>query len=290
MHDSLTLTMPDGRTVGYADFGPSDGIPVIDCHGGPSTRIEPIQFPSACQENGFRLIGIDRPGYGLSDPLPGRVIADWTPDCLAVADALGLDRFMIVGVSTGASYSMCVAAQAPDRVLAAAAVCGISDARDPAVRAAFVGEEATIGIGMKIVWEAPDRETALANSEAMFRGELDGGALALCPADLEMLADPEFAPKAMAANAGILAFGAQGYCDDRWADGLGWGSFDVGAIRCPVRVLHGGEDGLVPVSVAEHTAAIVPGARLRVVPGLGHLSIFKELPALLDELRAAAGC
>src|SRR5256885_9903453 len=106
---------------------------------------------------------------------------------------------------------MAVAAMAPDRVMAAAAVCGITDMRWEEGRRMFVGPEATIGVGMSIVWEAHDRETALANAEAMFRGELGGGEMKLAPSDIAMLISPEFAPLAAKANEGILNFGAQGY-------------------------------------------------------------------------------
>jgi pimeloyl-ACP methyl ester carboxylesterase len=55
-----------------------------------------------------------------------------------------------------------------------------------------------------------------------------------------------------------------GFVDDRIADGNGWHSFDVAKIRCPVTVLHGTSDGLMPVANAHHTAAIVPGATLHM--------------------------
>ena len=67
-------------------------------------------------EAGFRLIGIDRPGYGLSTPWPGRSIVDWVPDGIAVADHLGIGRFVAVGVSTGGAYVLALAALHPDRV------------------------------------------------------------------------------------------------------------------------------------------------------------------------------
>ena len=54
----------------------------------------------------LRLVGIDRPGYGASTAQPGRTIADWVPDALAVADQLGIDRFVTVGISTGGAYAL----------------------------------------------------------------------------------------------------------------------------------------------------------------------------------------
>ena len=57
-------------------------------------------------EAGLRIIGIDRPGYGLSAPQPGRTIAGWVPGALAVADYLGIGQFAAVGTSTGGAYAL----------------------------------------------------------------------------------------------------------------------------------------------------------------------------------------
>jgi pimeloyl-ACP methyl ester carboxylesterase len=82
----------------------------------------------------------------------------------------------------------------------------------------------------------------------------------------------------------MFAHGVAGYVDDRLADGPGWGSFDVSAIRSPVVVLHGGSDSIVPVALAQHTAAIVPGATLRVFGQLGHFSIIQEVIGAVRQL------
>jgi pimeloyl-ACP methyl ester carboxylesterase len=82
----------------------------------------------------------------------------------------------------------------------------------------------------------------------------------------------------------MFASGVQGYTDDRLADGPGWGTFDVRAIRCPVTVLHGGSDTIVPVAQARHTASIVPGAKLEIHEELGHFSIASEVIGALSRL------
>ena len=130
-----TLTMPDGRTVGFATYGPDAGTPVVWCHGGPGSRLEPAGFEPFLDELGLRLIGIDRPGYGLSSLRPGRSIADWVPDGVAVVDALGVDRVFAVGVSTGGAYVLALAAMVPDRVQAVVACCAMSDMRHQPSRA-----------------------------------------------------------------------------------------------------------------------------------------------------------
>jgi pimeloyl-ACP methyl ester carboxylesterase len=99
------------------------------------------------------------------------------------------------------------------------------------------------------------------------------------------MADPAFMAGMMKAFPEMFANGVQAYVDDRLADGPGWGSFDVSQVRCPVTVLHGESDSIVPVAHARHTASIVPGAKLHVVPELGHFSIIGKI---VEEIAALA--
>ena len=123
-HMNDTILTPDRRTIGYDDYGPDDGVPVLWCHGGPGSRFEPMWLQDDAAAAGLRLVGIDRPGYGNSTPRPGRSIADGVADVLAVADHLAIDAFVTVGVSTGGAY-------ARDRRCSLRAACSVSS---PAVR------------------------------------------------------------------------------------------------------------------------------------------------------------
>ena len=88
-----TIGLASGRTVGFADYGIADATAVLWCHGGPGSRLEPAYLRRQASEAGLRIIGIDRPGYDLSTPQPGRTIAGWVPEALAVADHLGIGPF-----------------------------------------------------------------------------------------------------------------------------------------------------------------------------------------------------
>lgn len=124
------MQLADGRTVGFADYGPTGATGVLWCQG-PGSRLEPAHVAAKATEAGFRLVGIDRPGYGTSTPRPARTIAGWVPEALTVADHLGIDQFVTVGVSTGGAYALALAALAPERVLGVVACCSMTDARWP---------------------------------------------------------------------------------------------------------------------------------------------------------------
>lgn len=115
--DFHAMTLPDGRRLAWCEYGPAGGRPVILSHASLWSRLQ--QHPDdgvLLYRHGIRLIVPDRPGYGRSDPLPGRSIADWPADVLALADHLGIGRFATAGIMLGGEYALAVAAIAAQRV------------------------------------------------------------------------------------------------------------------------------------------------------------------------------
>lgn len=279
-----TITTNDGRTVGYADFGTRDQTAVVWCHGGPGNRFEPAIAAEAASRAGLRLIGIDRPGYGRSTPQPGRTIGGWVADALAVVDCLGIDRFVAAGVSTGGAYALALAARSP-RVIGAIPCCAVSDMR--------WAEGKAMNVDCHPVWNARSRDEALEIGTAMFgpRGENllpPIGPVFLDPPDIALAASPAFLSWWSTVVPEMFTHGAAGYVDDRLADRNGWDSFDVATIACPVTVVHGSVDGFLSTANARHTAAIVPGATLRIVDDLGHITIIPRIVDATSDL--LAGC
>ena len=279
--DLIIRTAVD-REIGVRDFA-GGGEPVLWCHGAPGSRLEPAWLREEAVTAGLRLIGVDRPGYGLSTPQPDRTIVDGVADLLLVADHLGIDRFRMVGVSTGGAYALATAAVAPGRVSGVVACCAVTDMSFGPARSTMHKPQ------VHAVWDAPDREAAMAAAVAAY-GEgfvkLLGGGMqgVLAPTDAALFADRSWMGHAMDGWDELSRHGLAGYVDDRRADGEGWVSFDVAAITCPVTVLHGDEDQLCPISHGRHTARIVPGATLVEVPGAGHFSIERHLVAAIVAL------
>jgi pimeloyl-ACP methyl ester carboxylesterase len=285
------ISVANDRIVSFEDYGDLGLDPVLLCHGGPGSRVSPGPVVRGYQEAGFRPIGIDRPGYGETSPWLGRSIGDWTRDGLAAADHLALESFFVVGSSTGASYALALAAAVPERVPGVVICCGMSDQRW-----ADKVEDARMDLADDF-WFARDREAAIAAAEALYgpRGERqhergpDGREIWSPPDQAVILggarqaADPENTP---------FAQGVIGYADDRIADGPahGWQSFDVARVRCPVILVHGEQDWIVPLAQARHTASLLAKSELRTYPEHGHLSVGVEaLQALVDVRARSSG-
>jgi pimeloyl-ACP methyl ester carboxylesterase len=121
------VELRDGRRLAFTEAGHPDGYPVLYLHGaiGTPCRRSP-ELDAAIGELGIRYLMVSRPGFGGSDPLPGRGLLDHAADLDQLADALGFERFSVVGVSTGAPYALACAYALGERVRVAAAVSSLS--------------------------------------------------------------------------------------------------------------------------------------------------------------------
>ncbi|WP_317231349.1 alpha/beta hydrolase, partial [Clavibacter sp. MX14-G9D] len=112
MPTETDLRLPDGRTLHCYDTGAGDDADLVVAyhHGTPNVGPPPQPLVDAPEGRGIRWISYDRPGYGGSTRNPGRTVATTAADDLAVADALGIDRFAVLGHSSGGVLALAAAA------------------------------------------------------------------------------------------------------------------------------------------------------------------------------------
>jgi len=121
------ISLKSGRKLAYCEHGVRDGEPVIFFSGaGFGRRYVPTPFPELLDEHAVRLITVDRPGYGRSDPQPGRNYRDWVGDTSQLMDHLGLSKARFVAHSAGTPHLAALCALAPQKVIAAAFVCPVA--------------------------------------------------------------------------------------------------------------------------------------------------------------------
>jgi pimeloyl-ACP methyl ester carboxylesterase len=127
------VALRDGRRLAWYQFGEPSGSPVFYFHGFPGSGVEARWGHGMAASAGVRLIGLDRPGFGRSSFHAGRTILGWADDVLAVADALDLAQFSVLGMSGGAPYALACAASQPGRVTKAMIVSGLGPMPEGAI-------------------------------------------------------------------------------------------------------------------------------------------------------------
>jgi pimeloyl-ACP methyl ester carboxylesterase len=123
------LKLGDGRTLHAYDTGSGNvagRLAVFWHHGSPNIGAPPEPLFSAADRLGIRWVSYDRPGYGGSTPCPDRNVASAAADASAVADALGIERFAVMGHSGGGSHALACAGLLPGRVLGVVVVAGMA--------------------------------------------------------------------------------------------------------------------------------------------------------------------
>jgi len=288
---ALKVGVADGRELEVVLLGPDDGVPVFAHHGTPGTAGLFGALVEVGAERNLRHVTYSRPGYGGSTRLSGRGVADCVTDVVAIADALGYDRFYSVGGSGGAPHSIACAALLPDRVISAAAIA------TPAPLDAE-GLDWTAGMGEENVAEidalrAGDHalEEFLKDEAAKMRAATSADIAAMLgdivsDADRDVIIG-EYADYLAEQCVESVASGLWGWFDDDLALFRDWG-FELDQIGVPLAIWHGAEDRFVPVAhgrwVAERT-----GARAELRAGAGHLSIaISSYGEILDGLLGLA--
>ena len=274
VYDTLSDTaVSDTAVSDTADDGYAAALTVVWHHGTPNVGAPPEPLFAAAADRGIRWVSYDRPGYGGSSPRPGRDIASAAGDVAALADALGIRRFAVLGHSGGGPHALACAALLGDRVLAT--VCGSGLAPLPAegldwFAGMYPGGAAELKAAMR---GGPALTEHLASNG--FDPEM------FTPADIAAL-DGEWAWLGRVAGAAIEA-GTDAMVDDDLAYVAPWG-FDPATIGTPVLFLHGLDDRVVPSTHSEWLADRVRGSELRLVPGAGHVSVLGSADAALDWL------
>ena len=277
------IDLPDGLKLGFAEYGNIQGSPVLFCHGAPGSRLTiSDEMSRAAAALNIRLIALDRPGYGLSDPSPNRSIVDWPKDVAILLQALGIDRFGVLGYSMGSPYALACAHAMTEQITRVTLVGGAApNPFDPAVI-----EVISPGSNALFVLARDNPPQLLATLKALAP---DGASLFAA-----MAAGFPECDKALATQPEIGAAFLRD-CDETLRQGYGaatedfvlavnaWG-FKLGEIQVPVNIWNGLADLNAPSAMAQYLAANLPRSKLNLLPGAGHLCLFSHWENILEDM------
>lgn len=290
---SIRRTIPDkqmrlrnGRTLGYLDYGDPQGMPIICCHGVPGSRLDFSDDEDLLRSLHVRLLVPDRPGYGLSDFQRRRRILDWPDDVAQLADHLGIERFIVLGVSGGGAYAAACARTLPHRVIRLGLVSSAAPTGMPGNMRGMATENVvafmiakympwplywpfvTLLAWMTKKWplEAyrayrvrfPKTERAIFNVEH------------LPPAAIEHITEP-------------FRQGGRGNAWDMRLQARAWG-FRLHDIAAETYLWHGERDTLAPSAMGHYLAHTIPNCHATFYPDEGHLLINTHWREIIETL------
>jgi pimeloyl-ACP methyl ester carboxylesterase len=256
--------LPDGRLLGWAEWGPQDGTPVLLCPGAATSRS--LGFGTDVVDAlRVRLVSVDRPGLGASDPAPARTLYDWAEDVRHLAALRGLAGPAVVGFSQGAPFALATAARGV--AVAAAVVSGTDELAAPAFADELV--PAVRGMVDAVAADPAGMEASLArfgSADAMWQTIIAVSS----EADRIVYRQPRVEAALRRAMAEGFAQGPAGYARDTVL-AMGRWPFAPAEIRVPVDLWYGRED-ISTVHSPDFGATLVnriPWAHRHLVPGVG---------------------
>jgi pimeloyl-ACP methyl ester carboxylesterase len=279
MPTTTLVATADNRKLAVHEAGDPHGKPVLVHHGTPASGFPYAAHDALAREQGIRLLGYDRAGYGDSTRDPGRDVAACVADVHAIADALSLERFASWGISGGGPHVLACAALCDERLAAVASLAAVAPYEAEGLDwLDGMGEENHLEFGA--VLDGADALSAfLANARAEHLAATPDELVAvfdtlLGPEDRAVLTGA-FAEYLLAASRHGLRDGYDGWFDDDVAFERPWG-FELADIDRPVLLLHGDDDRFVPVAHGHWLAARIPNVEARIDAADGHLTLIER--------------
>jgi len=283
---SRAVRTANGRTVGVYEFGDPNGSPVFALHGTPACGAGFDWTDAPARERALRVIAPDRPGIGRSDPVPMVSVSDYASEFRALADALDIDRFTLLGYSGGGPYALAIAHEMPERVALAEIVAGAGEIGAWASLKDLSRSDRQLTL---LAVHAPFAARAVLRVADVAARTVPG--VALRSVATEMI-EPDRRVLDHLGKAGALALFSQALAQS-----------SVGAVRdyallarpwhvaleeihVPVRCWHGTADNMVPLAHSEAMIERLPDALLTTWPGEGHLALISHVAEVLDDIVA----
>jgi pimeloyl-ACP methyl ester carboxylesterase len=257
-----------GQDLHYLDRG--TGFPVL--FGGSYLWDTAMWAPQIeALSSRYRCIAPDLWGHGKSGSIPEMPysMSKLTGDIKSLVDALGLEQFAIVGLSVGGIWGIEMALDCPDRVRALVLMDSVAGTEPAATQALYFG-----------MLDLMERVGAIP------------------PPLAEQVVPIYFAPETLTGNPTLVEGFRRSLLEigkDRLATivALGRAIFSrpslherLGEIRCPTLVAVGRHDKPRPVHESQALATAIPGARLEIIEGAGHISSLEQPARVLALLES----
>jgi pimeloyl-ACP methyl ester carboxylesterase/DNA-binding CsgD family transcriptional regulator len=275
--------LADGRRLAYRDYGDPAGRVMLYFHEGLGSSLLPHGAQALAAELGLRIISVERPGFGQSDPHPDYSFDAVAQDVVELCDQLGLSDVRLGAILSGAPSAI----QTAIRLGARARRILICSGRPP---------RPTAGAGNLMTRFRARLESnpwVLDTFYAILRLRLSPALVArmvrtgsgLSPGDRAYLqANPWVVEFVSAYVAECLAKTSRGAADEVKAFRRA-GNLTAAELACPLTVWHGEEDHFAPLSDLLDYLGDKP-REVRIFPGVGHMLALRHWDDMLREAAA----
>ncbi|MFN3867469.1 MAG: alpha/beta fold hydrolase [Hyphomicrobiaceae bacterium] len=300
---SRIVRLASGPRFCVAEFGAKDGLPVLALHGAPACRLMFDVTDDAARALGLHIIAFDRPGYGHSPLDYGYSLARRTDTFIELINALGLDRFVLLGVSGGGPYAVALAARLGSRVRGLALVSPLGPLADLQERAKVDAggkdtgiDQVPLSLGHRAFFLDLPRHTWLlrVNAEIAMRSFRAAPRFfahtfshLLPESDRKVVAAPEIERSIVEMTLEATRSGIGGGIADLEIYGKPW-DVDYAAITAPTRIWQGLDDHIVPAAAALALGNLIPGARVERIEGAGHFWVYGQVSSVLADIKDMA--
>jgi pimeloyl-ACP methyl ester carboxylesterase len=294
MPEEKLIQLENEHVLAFEEYGDRKGVPVIFCHGWPSSRTMAQLTDEAACDLGMRIISVDRPGIGGSSFQPERKLLDWPVAVRRLADELGIGEFRVLAISGGAPYAYATGWAMPERVRAMAIVSGAISIVDLADRE---------GLFPLYRWMLSLYQTSPQLLRRLFQcarpmlsvrppvrlRPLILKLLMLQPCDAESLRDSAAFEAIFESQRRAWRGSPNGVMADAQIYAQPWG-FPLEEVRVPVRLWHGNQDRAFSVRLAQQIAARLPNCKAHYIEGAGHYSLpIRHTREILQDLISTGG-
>jgi pimeloyl-ACP methyl ester carboxylesterase len=283
------IQLENGDALAFGEYGDADGVPVIFCHGWPSSFTMAELTDAAARDVGVRIISPDRPGISGSTLQKNRKLIEWPPVVRQLADNLGLGEFRMLAISGGAPYAFVSAWKMPERVRAVAVVSGAPPIVDLSEHSGLLPLYRWM---MALHRYNPQLLRALfyvARPFASMRMSIRAARKLLRflqPCDAEALRDSAAFNACFESQRRAWRGGAEGVMMDAQIYAEPWG-FALEEVDVPVRLWHGKKDRSFSYRVAEEVEKRLPSCTARYIDNAGHYSLpIRNMREILADLIA----
>jgi pimeloyl-ACP methyl ester carboxylesterase len=306
--DSQLMQLPDGRILGFSEYGPETGYPIVFFHGYPSSRLEVAAVSKIAHRRGLRVYGLDRPGFGLSTYAPDRKIMDWPNDVRAFAEHVGLNKFAVMGGSGGGPYALACAKGLPKEMMSVVGLLASAGPWEAGIRdigwLAYLTHLAASYTPwtLRVLADGAVGSTGWIVTTARVQGWIDSLLEGMTKKEKEewekkreasgITTEEEYESKPIPQRREEVirilmeAFrqGSQPSVHEAVLLTTDWGIKFEEVVFDPILIWHGVNDANAPIGMIRYMAERLPHAKLKEYKDVDHYQLIKFLEEILEEL------